>query len=339
MKAWMITAANKLELVESPSESAGEGCVKIKVLKSLISAPDVNIYSGKAGVALPVCPGGFCVGMVIETGEGVCDLKRGDRVYVRSQMSCGTCANCRSGKSWKCESMKIRGYSCDGFMRDFAVVSAADCIKIPDRVKNDEAVFIDYISIAVQAIAALDTDKGDYIAISGAGTLGIILGQVALYYQAVPIIIDVDKDSLAAAKNLGLYYTVDAMETDPRTKIFHITGGKMAERVAHIASTEMSVSRSIDFASRGGRLAIIGRSGCVGTLSCSLKNAVKNNLTITCITNGAKNDQVAMNMLVSKAVSVLPLITTEVSFNDIPAAFAKEDSIIRGHMKTLIRYD
>ena len=74
MKAWMITAANKLELVESPSESAGEGCVKIKVLKSLISAPDVNIYSGKAGVALPVCPGGFCVGMVIETGEGVCDL-------------------------------------------------------------------------------------------------------------------------------------------------------------------------------------------------------------------------------------------------------------------------
>lgn len=339
MKAWMVTEPRKLELVESPSESAGAGCVKIKVLESLISAPDVNVYSGRAGVTLPVCPGGFCVGMVIESGEGVMDLTRGDRVYVRSQMSCGTCAACRAGKSWKCENMKMRGYSCDGFMRDFAVVPAADCVKIPDRLGGDEAVFIDYISIAVQAIAALGVEKGNYLAISGAGTLGIILGQVALYYQAVPIIIDVDKDSLSAAKNLGLYYTVDASETDPRTKIFHITGGSMAERVAHIVSSEMSVSRSIDYTARGGTLALIGRYGCVSSVPCSLENAVKNNLTLTCVNGGAKNNQVAINMLVGKAVSVLPLITDKVGFADIPAALEKEDGIIRGHMKTLIKFD
>ncbi len=339
MKAWMVTSAHNLELVEGPSESAGNGCVKIKVLESLVAAPDVNVYSGKAGAKFPVCPGGFCVGMVIETGADIRDLARGDRVYVRSQMSCGSCAACRAGKSWKCENMKVRGFNTDGFMRDFAVVRAADCVKIPDRVKDDEAVFIDYISVAVQTIAALDVEKGDYIAITGAGTLGIILGQVALYYQAVPIVIDVDADSLAAAKNLGLYYTVDASETDPRTKIFHITGGKMAERVAHIASAGMSVTRSIDFTSRGGRLAIIGRPGCVDTLPCSLENAVRNELSVTCITGGAKNDQVAINMLVGKAVSVTPLITNTISFGEIPAALQNGSELLRGHKKTLIRYD
>ena len=339
MKAWMVTSAHNLELVEGPSESAGAGCVKIKVLKSLVSAPDVNVYSGKAGAKLPVCPGGFCVGMVIETAEDVRDLARGDRVYVRSQMSCGMCASCRAGKSWKCENMKVRGYTADGFMRDFAVVRAADCVKIPDRIKDDEAVFIDYISIAVQTVSALDVDKGDYLAITGASTLGIILGQVALYYQAVPVIIDVDEESLAAAKNLGLYYTVNAAETDPRTKIFHITGGKMAERVAHIASAGMSITRSLDFASKGGRFAIIGRPGCVDSLPCSLENAVKNDLSITCITGGAKNDQVSVNMLVGKAVSVAPLITDTVSFADVPAAFGNGEALLHGHKKTLIRFD
>ncbi len=339
MKAWVVTAPHKLELTESASESAGEGCVKIKVLRSLVTAPDINVYSGKADVPLPVCPGGSCVGMVIATGAGVSEFERGDRVYVRSQQSCGTRAACRAGKSWTCENMKVRGYSCNGFMRDFAIVPAADCVKIPDRVKNDEAVFIDYISIAVQTLAALDVNKGDYLAITGASTLGIILGQVALYYQAVPIVIDADGDSLAAAKNMGLYYTVDASETDPRTKIFHITGGNMAERVAHMASADMPLTRSIDFTARGGKLAIIGRYGCVSALPCSLENAVKNNLTITCITNGAKHNQVAINMLVSKAVSVLPLITGEVPFSEVPAAFEKEYDITRGHMKTLIKFD
>ncbi len=339
MKAWMVTSPHNLELVEGPSESAGEGCVKIKVLRSIISAPDINVYSGKADVALPVCPGGSCVGMVIETGDNVGEFTRGDRVYVRSQKSCGTCASCRAGKSWKCENMKIRGYSCDGFMRDFAVIPASDCVKIPDRIKSEEAVFIDYISIAVQTIAALDVDKGDYLAITGASTLGIILGQVALYYQAVPIIIDSDAEALEVAKSLGLYYTIDASETDPKTKIFHITGGNMAERVAHMASSDIPLTRSIDFTARGGKLAIIGRYGCVNTLPCSLENAVRNNLTIACITNGAKNNQVAINMLVGKAVSVTPLITGETTFADVPAALKEENEIARGHMKTLIKFD
>ena len=339
MKAWTVTSPGKLELVESPSESAGTGCVKIKVLESLISKPDVNVYSGKADVPLPVCPCGFCVGMVIETGADVHGLERGDRVFVRSQQSCGTCADCRAGKSWKCENTKIRGYSCDGFMRDFAVVPEADCVKIPDRVKNDEAVFIDYISLAVQTISALDLDKGDYLAVCGASTLGIVLGQVALYYQAVPIIIDSDPEYLATAKSLGLYYTVDASVTDPRTKIFHITVGKMAVRVAHIASGNIPLSRSIDFTARGGMPAVIGRFGCIDAIPCSLENAVRNGITITGITNGAKNAQVAINMLVSKAVTVLPLINKTVSFDDIPSALEECATIKLNHFKTLIKFD
>ena len=131
------------------------------------------------------------------------------------------------------------------------------------------------------------------------------------------------------------YTTRELVEVIARLK----SGGKMAERVAHIASAGMSITRSLDFASKGGRFAIIGRPGCVDSLPCSLENAVKNDLSITCITGGAKNDQVSVNMLVGKAVSVAPLITDTVSFADVPAAFGNGEALLHGHKKTLIRFD
>ncbi len=338
MKAWQITAPGKLELTESASQKASEGCVKIKILESLISRPDINVYTGKTEAALPVIPGGSCVGMVIESGDGVTELQRGDRVYVRPQRACGECAHCKAGKFSLCENTGIHGVTCDGFMRDYAIIRASEGISLPERIPNEEAVFLDYISIAVQTINALEISKGDYLAISGASALGIILGQVAMYYQAVPIIVDINEEYLKKAKEMGLYYTVNAMETDPRSKIFHITGGKMAERVAHISSGEMRISQSLDFTAKYGKLVIIGRYGCTGDLDCSLKNVVNKAITITGICNGVKNMQTAVNILANKAISVKPLITKEVSFDDVPQVFENCANNKRGHLKTLITF-
>lgn len=337
MKAWRITAPGKIELTESASQKADAGCVKIKILETLVSKPDVNVYSGATEAALPIIPGGSCVGMVIESGEGVTGLERGDRVYVRPQSVCGECAQCKNGKFSLCEDTRIHGFTCDGFIRDFAVVNAGECIALPDRIPNEEAVFLDYISVAVQTINILELTKGDFLAITGASALGIILGQVALYYQAVPILVDTDEEWLAKAKELGLYYTVNALETDPRSKIFHITGGKMAECVAHISSGEMRVTQSLDFTAKGGKLVVIGRYGCIDELSCSLKNVVNKGISVTGVCNGVKYMQTAVNILANKAISVKPLITKEALFDDVPHVFEYCAGNKRGHLKTLIK--
>lgn len=338
MKAWKITAPRTVEQISSPSEPVGPGQVKVKIGYCLVSRPDIMTYKAETAAELPVVPGGSCCGMVVETGEGVGDLERGDRVFIHPQKYCGVCAACKAGHYSSCENVGYYGITCDGFMRDFAVVQSIDCTKLPERIQGRDAVFLDYIAIAVQTISALDIRKGEHIAIAGASTLGIILGQVALYYQTVPILVDTNPEYLDKASQLGIYYTINAAECNARNKIFHITGGKMAECAAHIASGEIPVSDSISFAGRGGRLAIVGRYGCRHELDCSLRPVIENGITVIGVSSGAKNTQVAVNMLANKAVSVAPLVTGEAGFDDIPRIF-EENADVNNHLKTVIKMD
>lgn len=335
MKAWTITEDRKLELVTEAGRPADPGCVKIKISHVLVSNVDLNAFTREGGHR-PVIPGGSCCGMVVETGEGVRDLERGDRVFVGPDRFCGECPECKAGRYASCENVSYRGSDCDGFIRDFAVVRAEDCTKLPERISDKEAVFLDYISTAVDIMSTLNAEKGEHIAISGAGALGCILAQVALYYQAVPILVDIDAEFLAKAAAMGVYYTVNTVENDARTKIFHITGGKMAECAVHIATAGSSVARTLSFAGRGGRVVVVGRKDCHSDLTCSLVPVVANELTVMGVTGAEKSTQTAINMLANKAVTVLPLITVQTTFDEVPEVFAQAAATPFPHMKIIV---
>lgn len=68
-------------------------------------------------------------------------------------------------------------------------------------MSDEEALFAEYIAMGDNVFEALDLEKGDYIVILGASTLGLIISQMANYYQFVPILIDLDSDKLALAQN------------------------------------------------------------------------------------------------------------------------------------------
>ena len=333
MKAWKITAPTTLKLCEEQSESVGEGNVKIRVNKCVVSKPDAQTYrSPKTDYS--VSPIGSCVGMVVEAGEGV-SLTRGNRVFVRPQHYCGECSACRSANYACCENVEYYGITRDGFARDFAVVSESDCALLPDRVDDDSAEFLDFIAIATQAMTASGVKKGEHLVISGASTLGIILGQVALHYQVVPILIDINDDYLEMGKQLGIYYTINSKKQNPAQKIFHLTGGKMAECVAHISSGEVPLTDSIKCAGKGGKIVVVGRYGGDYNLDCSLIPLIENGLTVLGVGSAGKNTQIAINMLANKAVNVAPLVAGKVLFDDIPSLFA-EASESPDHLKTIV---
>ncbi len=335
MKAWIITAPGTLEQVDLPSEEIGSKEVKIKVGHGLISRPDVQTYLGSDKAKLPIVPGGSCSGMVVGVGSEVTDVSRGDRVFVHPQKMCGDCTDCREGKG-TCANVEYYGITRNGFMRDFAVVSERDCIKIPDRVPGKETVFLDYIALAVSTIEALRIKKGEHLVISGASTLGIILGQVALYYQAVPILVDSNDDYLAMAAETGIFYTANTTK-NAYDKIFHITGGKMVECVAHIATGGIDVRQSIDLAGRGGRVAIVGRYGAEYSLECSLLPVIERNIGIIGVSHGIGSTRIAINMLANKAINVDKLINREVGFDAVPEVL-ESNARSREHLKTVISF-
>lgn len=317
MKAWRIYEPNTVRFDEMDSQPVGEGCVKLKMLRSAVSLTDTAIYSGKLKVEYPLILGRQGVGMVTETGEGVTAFKRGDRVAVNPVVPCRVCGECLAGHPHECSHTLTYGETEDGFWRDFAVVSADDLIGLPDRISDTDAVFLEHIAMAIQTVSELDLEKGEHIVIYGATLVGLILAQVAMYYQAVPVLVDMRADRLELAESMGVYYTVNPVSSDPYKKIFTITGGRMAETVAYMAGGGMRPGIALGYAAPGGRVAFVGWRETLEEPDACITPVIDRRLRVTGVSGAGRHMPSAVNMLANKTVSVEKLATKEI---DLTAA-------------------
>lgn len=335
MKAWRIYGESDIKLDELPSQPVGQDCVKVKILKAAVTHTDNLIYEGKRPARLPLVPGRHCVAMVSEVGENVKNVTRGNRVVVSPFTSCHDCAECNAGRSENCENRLEYGIAEDGFMRDFAVVHCADLYKLPDRIDDSQAMFLEHVAVAVGIINKLRLQKGEHIAIVGATVTGIVLAQAAMYYQAVPILVDFRRDRLDMAASLGVYYTVDTTSSDVYKKIFSLTGGRMAETCAFMAPDIVPLTRTFDFCLPLGRMAIGALDG-MEELGADMRTVVNKQLEIFGVSSMGKNMQSAINMLANKNVGVTPLVSREIEFAEVKDTFDEMAALPEKYLKIIV---
>lgn len=334
MKAWRIYAPGDMRKDELPAQSVGSECVKIKILKTAVTHSDNYIFEGKKQARFPLTLGRHCVAMVTEVGEDVKTFTRGNKVVLSPYAVCHDCDECNSGREENCERKLEYGVTEEGFFRDFAVVGANDLYGLPERVDDGEAMFLEHIATAVGIINRLALQKGEHIAIVGATVTGIILAQVAMYYQAVPVLLDLRRDRLDIAASLGVYYTVDTTESDAFKKVFSLTGGRMAEACAFMSPETMPLTRVFDFCRSKGRIAV-GEFGD-GGLNVDLAAAMKKQLTVFCTGGMGKNMASAINMLANKTVKVAPLISKVIGFDDLPSTLSEMKELPDKYIKVVV---
>lgn len=335
MRAYRIHSPHTVTLDELEAMPVGERCVKLKNRMCGISATDVSVYMGNIPVEYPIIPVRQSVGFVSEVGAEVSGLARGNRVVSYPQASCHGCKACKDGRYYDCDKPSVFGVKEDGFLSDFSVVSADDVYAIPDRLKDEEAVFTEHTAIAINVLSKLNVEKGEHFVIVGATDIGIILAQVAMYYQAVPIVIDMREDMLDIARKVGVYYTVNSVTEDVNKKIMSLTGGHMADACAYILSSTMPLRNVFDYASKNGRVALVGRLNS-DDLKCDLGTFVEKNLDLVTVTDCGKNYPSAINMLANHTVAVDLLVDKIISFDDVPAALEACDPSENG-TKVLVK--
>lgn len=316
MKSWKVTAEREVAIEETTAQPVGENCVKLKMLTVSLNSPERNLYL-RGGARLPLILGTNGVGMVTETGENVTSFQRGDYVYIRPMSACGECSYCKSGRRSECEKSYVYGKTEDGVMRDFITVPQSDLILLPEKITPTEGTFIESVALAVSAIDRLKLEKGEHIVIMGATNVGLILAQAALYYQAVPILVDMREDRLLLAEKLGVYYTVNVVDTDPVKKIFSITCGKRAETMAYCLLSGMPVQRAFECLAPRGRAAFVGFDSMNDTLNFNFMPLIDKNIEVYAVSNAIDNYLTAVNMLVSSAVDVKPLVEKRIGFDEV----------------------
>lgn len=336
MKAYRIHAPHTIKLEEMEAQPVGDNCIKIKNLMCGITPSDIAVYEGRVQTKYPVIPLRQCVGFVSEVGENVTGIQRGQRVVAYPQASCHSCKACKESHYFDCEKPLLFGVQEDGFLSDFSVVSADDVYTIPDRISDAEAVFIEHIATALNALSKLDVEKGEQIVIMGATVEGIILAQIAMYYQAVPIMVDMHEDMLALAQKAGVYFTINAVDDNVCKKILALTGGHMADACAYLVNSGMPLQSAWDYTAMRGRVAVIGNQG-VGDLNCNVNGMLEKNINLYTVVDCGKNYSSAINLLANHTVKVESLYDTVVPFADIQTAYETLSNADESPFKTLIK--
>ena len=112
-------------------------------------------------------------------GDGVSGIAVGDRVAVDPSLYCGDCHYCRIGRGNQCERWRAIGVTEPGAAAEFVVAPGANCVRLPDFVETADAALIEPLSCAVRGFDVLQPSLGDHFLIYGAGTMGLMMMELA----------------------------------------------------------------------------------------------------------------------------------------------------------------
>lgn len=215
MVAIAVSSPGVLAITEQADPGRpGPGEVLVKVERAGICGSDIHILHGSNPFArYPRVIGHEFAGHVVEAGAGVDTISPGDGVVIDPVLACGHCYPCRVGRPNVCSNLQVLGVHRDGGFRDYVVVLAANCVKIPASLPIAIATLAEPFSVAANVLSRTGIDARDTVLIYGAGTVGLTVLQVARLHGARCIISDVDAARLERARGYGAAVTLNPRET------------------------------------------------------------------------------------------------------------------------------
>ncbi|MFJ2772907.1 zinc-dependent alcohol dehydrogenase family protein [Streptomyces sp. NPDC087300] len=205
MKAAIVESVGKVVVGEVPDPTPGPRDVVVEVAACGLCGTDLHIRQGEFAPTLPVVPGHEFAGTVAALGRDVRELAVGDRVAVDPSLHCHECRYCRVGRGNLCERWAAIGVTTAGGAAQYALAPVANCVKLPDHVRTQDAALIEPLSCAVRGYDVLRARLGAHVLIYGSGTMGLMMLELAKRTGAASVdVVDLNPERLATAKLLGV---------------------------------------------------------------------------------------------------------------------------------------
>ncbi len=146
----------------------------VRVLKSGICNTDLEIARGYSGFQGTI--GHEFVG-IVESAVAVPQLI-GKRVVGEINVGCSECDLCKNGDSRHCPHRTVLGIKGrDGAHAEFLSLPVRNLFEVPDRISNDEAVFVEPLAAAFSITEQIEIFPDTRVAIVGDGKLGNLCAQ------------------------------------------------------------------------------------------------------------------------------------------------------------------
>ncbi len=215
--AFARAAPGEVEIAAVADPTPAPGEVVVEVAGCGLCGTDLHILRGEFAPHLPLVPGHEFAGTVAAVGSGVDRVAAGARVAVDPSLYCYRCHYCRAGRNNLCENWGAIGVTTAGAAAEYVAVPAANCVPIPDELHLADAALIEPLSCAVRGYDVLATRLGAHVLIYGAGTMGLMMLQLAKRVGATSVdIVDVnDGSTMIPPRSVGSVARVRQMVGQP----------------------------------------------------------------------------------------------------------------------------
>jgi len=175
MLAAYHVAPNRLELRETPLPALEPGEALIRVEACAFCGSDKHDLARVPGA--PRVPGHEFSG-VVDQLAGDAPLSVGDAVCVDPIVRCGRCDHCLSGRDHLCRTMGVVGCQDPGGFAEFVKAPARNLHPKPPGLSFEAATLADPLAVALHAISLVPPVDGARCLVLGAGTIGLLMGQL-----------------------------------------------------------------------------------------------------------------------------------------------------------------
>ncbi|HEX4146337.1 MAG TPA: zinc-dependent alcohol dehydrogenase [Pirellulales bacterium] len=244
----------------------------VRITSTAICGSDLHLYDG----IMPTMQAGDVVGhepmgIVVEVGKAVKELKKGDRVVVPFTISCGECWFCQQQLYSLCDvsnpnaemARKAMGHSPAGLFgyshmlggfaggqAEYLRVPFADVspLKIESDLPDEKVLFLsDIFPTGYMAAENAEIQPGETVAVWGCGPVGQFAIQSAWMFKAGRVIaIDRVSERLAMAKQYGKAETIDFSHAKVYDTLMEMTKGRGPDRCIDAVGAEAHGTGSVD---------------------------------------------------------------------------------------------
>jgi threonine dehydrogenase-like Zn-dependent dehydrogenase len=292
MRGAVFAGHRRIEIREFPDPTPGPGEVVLEIKASGMCGSDLKFYRpapgeaqralGLGDISEPLIGGHEPCGVVAEVGPGVSEAEAhvGMRAMDHHYCGCGVCEHCRVGWSQLCpDGFVVYGVTANGAHADYMKVPARTLVPLPDELSFSTGAAISCgTGTAYNALRRMNISGRDTLAVFGQGPVGLAATQLGTAMGARVIAIDLAKERLAFASELGADVVLDPSADEAVGALRELTRGRGVDLALDCSGAEAARLAAVRSTRTWGTVCFVGEGGTV-TLDVS-RDVLRKQLTI-----------------------------------------------------------
>ncbi len=340
MKALLLEAPKKFYPIDvEPPGDPAPGEALVRVHRVGICGTDISGYLGKMPFfSYPRIPGHELGVEVVAVGEGVTNVRPGDRCSVEPYINDPGSYASRRGFPNCCERLEVLGVHRDGGLRAEFLLPARK-LHPSSMLAMEQLALVETLAIGCHAVDRSGLQSGETCLIIGAGPIGLAVLEFVKLKGVAPIVLDMNEGRLRFCREvMGVTRTILA-SANPEADLRDATGGNLADVVVDATGSSGSMGAAFGYvAPGGGRLVYVG----ITTDEVRFRHTTfhRPEGTLLCSRNALPGDFTRIiEAIEAGQIDTQPWVTHRTSFDDLPMNFPSYTQPDSGVIKAVVSLD